>query len=84
MEYQQFVNFLKKQKCYNKFFRYYLKYPCMTKDVFNLTLEERFNKYPDTPLTRCLSFSSIINCEDVSVGIFWGRLHLLWRRNYIK
>lgn len=56
----------------------------MTKDVFNLTIEERFNKYPDTPLTRCLSFSSIINCEDVSVGIFWGRLHLLWRKNFIK
>ena len=82
MELQQFINFLKKHKCYDEFLRYYSKYPCEDDDVFGLTLEERFKKYPNAPICSCLHYRSIYD-EDKTIWRFWLRLEIFWQELYI-
>lgn len=81
MEYQQFINFLKRHKHYEEFLRLYSKYPCEDKDVFGLTVEERFRKYPITPIYACFNFHSIYN-EDRTIWKFWLELENFWQKLY--
>lgn len=82
MEYQQFINFLKKHKCYDEFLKLYSKHLCRDDDVFGLTIEERFKKYPNAPICSCLDYRSIYN-EDKTIWRFWLRLEIFWQELYM-
>lgn len=82
MEYQQFINFLKKHNCYEEFLVVHSKYPNPSQGVYGLSIIDIFKKFPRIVLVMCLSLSSIYNEEGSDAYIFWSTLHLFWMENF--
>ena len=79
MEYQQFVNFLKKQKCYNEF----KEFVVLTPHIKEL-IKFRVKYFSEAVITECLHNSLLYNYNDVISVEKWAELNHIWRENYAK
>lgn len=84
MEYQQFINFLKRHNCYEKFLVVHSKYPNPSQEVYELSIIDIFKKFPMMVIPMCISFTLIYGKEGENAYIFWGKLHSLWMDKYLK
>lgn len=79
MEYQQFLNFLKKQKCYNEFKEFVVLTPHI-KELINF----RVKYFSEAVIVECLRYSLLYNYNDIISVEKWARLNHLWKYNYTK
>jgi hypothetical protein len=79
MEYQQFLNFLKKQECYDKFEEFVV----LTPHIKGL-IKFRVKYFSEAVIVECLHYSLLYNYNDIISVEKWARLNHIWKENYTK
>lgn len=79
MEYQQFINFLKKHKCYDEFLKMSITYPRL-----QIMIDVALNNLPYSPLMPFIAISTLHGYKGILDYKYWMWLNGIWKKNYLK